>query len=164
MKVFTEEQKFDQTWLKILLVVILIITLLPLIFYINVEDTETNTEVFWILVITNVVFLCLFIFLAGILKLKTRIDNFGIHYAFYPIRKTLKTIPWREIKSCEVVTYSPIGDYGGWGYRISLRKGRALNVKGNKGIKIELKSGKKILLGTQKMEEATHAIKQYFEK
>lgn len=159
--VFTEEQKFDQTWLKVLLLVIFIITLIPLLLFINQEDTKANNEVFWALVITNVVFVCLFIFLIAFLKLKTRIDSEGIHYAFYPFRKTLKTIPWREIASCEVITYSPIGDYGGWGYRISFRKGRALNVKGNKGIKIELQNNKKLLIGTQKPKAAQETITYY---
>ncbi|MBA3985881.1 MAG: hypothetical protein H0X63_04750 [Flavobacteriales bacterium] len=161
MNIFTEEQKFNQIWLKILLVFILVFTCIPLIIFINLEDAETNKEVFWILVFTNVLFVCLFLFLVAVLKLQTRIDNHGIHYGFYPIRKTLKTIPWREIKTSEVVTYSPLGDYGGWGYRISFRKGRALNVKGNKGIKIELQNNKKLLIGTQKPEAAKDAIIYY---
>lgn len=50
---------------------------------------------------------------------------------------------------------------GGWGYRINFRQGRALNVKGNKGIKIELLSGKKLLLGTQNPIEAQEAIANF---
>ncbi len=161
MKTFSEEQKFDQTWLKILLLVILVFSLTPLVLFINLEDTQENTEIFWTLVLTNIIFLCLFIFLVRILKLKTRIDHNGIHYAFYPMRKTLKTISWRDIKSCEVITYSPIGDYGGWGYRLSFRKGRALNINGNKGIKIELHNNKQLLIGTQKPDAAKDAIVYY---
>ena len=65
---------------------------------------------------------------------------------------------------CHAITYNPIMDFGGWGYRVSWKgKGTALNVKGNKGIELILKNGKKITIGTQKPEEAMHAINSYFQ-
>ncbi len=161
MKTFYEEQQFNQPWLKILFFFILVVSLIPLIIFMNQEDFYTNSEEFWLLFLTNTLLVFLFLFLIRVLKLKIKIDTHGIHYAFYPFRNSLKTITWREIKSCQVVSYSPIGDYGGWGYRISLKKGRALNVKGNKGIKIELLTGKKLLLGTQKPLEAKEAIANF---
>ncbi|PKP26221.1 MAG: hypothetical protein CVU03_04180 [Bacteroidetes bacterium HGW-Bacteroidetes-2] len=163
MKTFYEEQQFNQSWLKVLFIFILVVSLIPLIIFMNQENFDTNSEELWLLFITNTLLVFLFLFLIWVLKLKIKIDTHGIHYAFSPFRNSLKTITWREIKSCEVVSYSPIGDYGGWGYRISFRQGRALNVKGNKGIKIELLSGKKLLLGTQKPIEAQEAI-AYFKK
>ena len=59
---------------------------------------------------------------------------------------------------------SPIQEYGGWGYRTSFgkKKGSAYNVKGDKGIQIELKTGKKLLIGTQKEDEAQQVIGRYF--
>jgi len=57
--------------------------------------------------------------------------------------------------------YSPIGEYGGWGYRVAgKRSGVAYNISGNMGIQIELKNGKKILLGTRKPEEAKEALRK----
>ena len=43
-------------------------------------------------------------------------------------------------------------DYGGWGIKYGL-KGLAYNISGNFGIQLELKSGSKILIGTQKPDE-----------
>ena len=70
------------------------------------------------------------------------------------------------MEKCYVRIYSPIKEYGGWGYRTSLgkKKGSAFNVKGNKGIQIEFKTGKKLLVGTQKESEATQVIHRYFDK
>jgi hypothetical protein len=52
-------------------------------------------------------------------------------------------------------------EYGGWGYRVGGKKsGIAFNVSGNMGVQIELKNGKKILLGTRKPKEAEEALKK----
>lgn len=61
-------------------------------------------------------------------------------------------------------TYSPIKEYGGWGYRITLKNGKAFNVTGNKGIQLVLKSGKKLLIGTQQESEASLVINRYLKK
>lgn len=83
-----------------------------------------------------------------IMRLDTQIDRNTISFRFLPFHRSWRTIHLKEIAEMKVVTYNPVGDYGGWGIR-SGRKGRAYNVKGNKGLLISLKSGKTILLGTQ---------------
>lgn len=50
-------------------------------------------------------------------------------------------------------------DYGGWGFRFGLfGKGRALNVSGNKGIQLVLTDGTRLLIGTNKPDEARQAL------
>lgn len=69
------------------------------------------------------------------------------------------------MEKCYVRTYSPIREYGGWGFRQALgEKGKAYNVKGNKGIQIQLKTGKNILIGTQKEKDAQQVINRNFKK
>ena len=51
-------------------------------------------------------------------------------------------------------------EYGGWGYRISPRNGKAFNIKGSWGLQLVLSNGDKLLLGTQKPEELKKAIEQ----
>ena len=52
-------------------------------------------------------------------------------------------------------------EYGGWGIRtISLKKNIAYTISGDKGLQIELKDGKKILLGTQNPEEVEKIVSQ----
>ena len=61
-----------------------------------------------------------------------------------------KRVGWNEIKSTKVVN---CGLVGGWGIRLWTKYGTVYNTKGNKGLAIELKNGKKFLIGTQKETE-----------
>ena len=59
-------------------------------------------------------------------------------------------------------------EYGGWGLKGGLlwkkSKGIAINVSGNIGIQLELKNGKKLLIGTQKLQEAKQVLDTYKNK
>jgi hypothetical protein len=94
------------------------------------------------------------------MNLYTRIDEEGIHYKLFPFILKEKTITWKEMKNIYVREYSPIGEYGGWGLR-GLGSNRALNIYGNIGIQIEFLNGDKLLIGTNKKEEADIAINKY---
>ena len=88
-------------------------------------------------------------------------DERGISYRFYPFQLTTKLISWDTMHKCNTRRYKPIMEYGGWGFRIGLG-GKALNVKGNRGVQIELKNGKRLLIGTQKPNEAQQVIQKHF--
>jgi len=89
------------------------------------------------------------------LKLITEVRNDGLYIRFYPLAHRI--IPYENITCCEVRTYSPIREYGGWGIRFG-RKGKAYNVSGNKGVQLEFSEGKPLLIGSQKSEELAHII------
>ncbi len=154
---FKETQRFDQWWLRILLIAVLLIPLVP--FGIDWTENSVMNDHLWVEISVLIVTL-LVVFILFSLKLETSIDRQGVHYRFFPLIFKWKTIPWNHIAKCYVTTYSPIKDFGGWGFRIS-HKGKAYNVKGDKGIQLELKSGKKILFGTQKENEAKTVINYY---
>jgi len=99
-------------------------------------------------------------------KLTTRIDEKGIHYQFFPFHFKFKLISWNEISKVFVRTYDPIGEYGGWGLKggWSKSKGKAINVSGDIGIQLELKTGKKLLIGTQKENDAKSVLETYNSK
>ena len=65
-----------------------------------------------------------------------------------------------EIESIESVIYRPIGDFGGWGIRFGF-KAKAYTTKGNKGVMINLKTGRKVLFGSQKSKELEKAFNYY---
>lgn len=160
MKFFNEKQKITQTWLLILLVISVAIPLFVITNkYINNKITLKSYFITLIVVITSASLVFLF-------NLKTKIDEYGIHYQFFPIHLKFKTFYWNDIKKVEVIKYNPLVDFGGWGvrYTFSKKKGITYNVSGNIGIQIELKNGKKRLIGTQKKHEATRVLNNYKHK
>ena len=113
------------------------------------------------LIIMTILICCLYgllILVFGFAKLSTMIDKNGITFKFFPFHLKWRFIPWQEIDRYEVVVYNPIKDYGGWGIKYG-RKGKAFNVSGDRGLSINLKSGKNILIGTQRDNE----LKEYLE-
>lgn len=162
MKVFKEEQRFTQTWLIVLLA---ISTLIPLVIVFSEYSKGKKTLNELLTVVIIMVFATGFIFF---FKLKTRIDEVGIHYQFFPFHFSLKTINWNNISKAHVRTYDPIGEYGGWGLKggafWNSSKGKAINVSGDIGIQLELKNGKKLLIGTNKDNEAKQVLITYNSK
>ncbi|SDL02555.1 hypothetical protein SAMN04487898_11451 [Pedobacter sp. ok626] len=70
-----------------------------------------------------------------------------------------KHYSWDVIDKYYIRTYSPLGEYGGWGIRYSMSgQGMAYNVSGNKGLQLELNNGKKILIGTNNPTELEAAL------
>jgi hypothetical protein len=162
MKVFKEEQRFTQLWLIVLISVSLIVPIAIMVQDYLKEDTNMTTNQF-------VLFLSI-ILVSGLLifafKLTTRIDENGIYYQFFPFHFSFKKIAWSEIISAKIRTYDPIGEYGGWGLKggWSKSKGKAINVSGDIGIQLELKNGKKLLVGTQKENEMKSVLGTYQSK
>ena len=139
---FEEDQKFRQWWLWAIMLTTLIFTTII---------TKFN--------IFSVTLFFLVLALLYISKLRVKVSNKVIYYQFFPFHLKAHQIRLKEIESFKSITYSPITDYGGWGIRYSFR-GTAYNVSGNKGVHIELKSGKKILFGSQRSQEFEDAIRR----
>jgi hypothetical protein len=157
--VFNEQQRFNQWWLILIFIGFIAFLLYQLIIDLSSNDFDLTPYIF------SFAFLSLMAFLIAKVVLKTTVDNEGIHIQFWPFYIKDKFYPWSDIEEIEVKKYSPILDYGGWGYRFNFRgKGTALNVKGNQGIHLEFKNGKKLLIGTQKAYEVRQIIQLYSRK
>jgi hypothetical protein len=164
MKIFLEEQRITKPLVIIGLSIVFIAIVISIVYdWESISRTDGSDKIgtFISLAILPLVAL---LFLN--LKLKTRIDEKGIHFQFYPIHFSYRTIAWDEISTCYVRQYNAILEYGGWGFRISFRKkiGSVYNVQGNIGLQIDLKNGKKILIGTQKKEDMQRVIDKYSNK
>ena len=96
-----------------------------------------------------------FIALFWSMQLTTQIDQHEIKMSFFPFVK--KRLSWREIKNIKIVDY---GFVGGWGIRLGTKYGTVYNIKGTKGLAIELVNGKKFLIGTQKEIELQKIVDQ----
>ena len=154
--IFEEKQRFNQPLVWVGLSVALAVVIYSTFFTEDDRPIESQLISFGIFLIVIVLFL--------FIKLKTRIDEKGIHFQFFPFHFSMKTFTWENIYSAEALKYSPLGDYGGWGIRISFKgKGKAFTTRGDKGIKVVLKDGKTRMIGTQLMDEANACIKQYLE-
>lgn len=154
MRIFKEEQRFNQLWL-ILLVMLSLLVPIGIIIGAYINDPNSFSFLELVLIIIAIALTSSFIFL---FKLSTRIDETGIHYKFFPFHWKYKIIMWNSIDIVYVRTYDAISEYGGWGLKGGVlwkkSKGKAINVSGDTGIQIELKNNKKILIGTQKETEA----------
>lgn len=89
------------------------------------------------------------------LKLDTKIINGIINVKLSPILNT--NINRDEISQIEKITYRPIVDFGGWGIRFG-KGGIIYNMRGNKAVKLSLKSGKIIYIGTQNPDQLINSI------
>jgi len=150
MKVLIEEQRMTKPF------VIIVLTLVFIGFCISIinkwEGISQNNLSGKIIAFSSLIILILIALFFFNLKLKTRIDEKGVYFQFYPVHFSSRLISWDEISTCYIRRYNAIFEYGGWGFRIGITKkiGRAYSVQGNIGLQIELKNGKKILIGTKK--------------
>ncbi|MEH6659892.1 hypothetical protein [Leeuwenhoekiella marinoflava] len=159
MKSFNEVQRFDQWWLRLLLVVILAIAVSPLIM--DWDTLKLSRFEIASVILSIFVILSLFLGFWYIFKLETTINEKGITYRFVPFHIKSRFKSWKEIKSATIRKYNPIREYGGWGYRISFTKRKALTTKGNRGIQLIFNDGNELLLGTQQPEKIAELFKQY---
>lgn len=103
-----------------------------------------------------VLVLALLIFFA-LARLVVRVSPEGLDVEFHPL--THRHIPLTDIASCEARVYRPMREYGGWGIRWGW-KGRAYNIRGNRGVQLTLRSGESVLLGSQREDELASVIRQ----
>ena len=69
-------------------------------------------------------------------------------------------IAFDEIVRAEVRQYKPLREYGGWGIRYGFGRGWAYNASGNEGVQLTLRSGKRVLIGSQRPQELLAAIQE----
>jgi len=160
---YSEVQKVSNKWIWLLFAtmsVIFICSFSEQIIYRHPIGSFTTPD--WALALIGLIPLLILYFINTI-KLVFQINEEGISYRFYPFHASFKLIKWEEIATISIRKYNAIMEYGGWGIRtFSFRKNIAYSISGSFGLQIELKKGKKILIGTQNPEElkklTTHII------
>ncbi|MBU0695273.1 MAG: hypothetical protein KKE39_01925 [Bacteroidetes bacterium] len=144
---YIEEQKFNQKWIYILLITILILFITGLIYQkitghlIGNQPMSNNQYLFCI------IFFIFLIIAIKKLKIKLTIDKSGIIISLFSL-KFIK-YKWDNIEKVFIRNYDTIGEFGGWGVRYSFSNGLAFIISGNKGLQIVLKTNKKVLISTQ---------------
>jgi len=158
---FTEEQRFKQWWLWLILLGINGLFLYG--FFKQViggqafgDKPMSNTEL-----LITMGFTLLLTALFFNLRLETKIKKDGIYVRFFPFHLSFKHFRWETISESFVRQYNPILEYGGWGIRFGFfGKGKAFNVSGNKSIQLVFTNGRKLLIGTKKPEEAIEVLEK----
>jgi hypothetical protein len=97
---------------------------------------------------------------AGLLRMTTEVGPTDLRVWFGWIPTYRRVVPIVTIQRLEVVTYRPLADYGGWGIRQGRDGTRVLNARGNRGVRIELADGTKLLVGSQHPEELARALER----
>lgn len=154
---FKEEQKFTQWWLWLILIGIALIPVYGIYKQIYQGEVFGDKPMSNLGLIAFVIFMLLFLLLFWLFKLTTEINTKEIKIQFFPLVN--KVVEWKDVKSAQVLNY---GFVGGWGIRLFTKYGTVYNIKGNKGLALELKNGKKLLVGTQKMEELYEIVKNVY--
>lgn len=90
------------------------------------------------------------------IKLATKVESGKLSVSLRGLW-TLRRISLAEVTGAEVVTYSPVEDYGGFGIRLT-KRGRAYIASGDRGVRLIFAKGGRILIGSQQPEKLAQAI------
>jgi hypothetical protein len=164
---FKEEQKFDQAWIR----VIILMSWIPLILIFgfgiyrqivlgkpwgNHPASDTGlllAAAFVFLIMTGLTWLMF------TLRMITEVTPEGLRYRYPPLIFRFKTILKNDIAEYGIREYNPVREYGGWGIRQrGFGNGTAYNVSGNTGLQLRLQNGKKILFGTRRQDALLAAM------
>ena len=95
------------------------------------------------------------------MRMITEIRPDGLYVRFFPFHRTFRHTPWENVAAFEAVAYRPIRDYGGWGIRYGA-KGRAYNVSGNRGLRLSMTDGRRLMIGSARTEELRDAFASHW--
>jgi hypothetical protein len=98
------------------------------------------------------------VFTVGVLRMTTVVTPGRLDVTFGWLPTYHRSIVVGVIKVVEVVTYRPIADYGGWGIRSGRDGVRVLNARGNRGVRLTMIDGSRLLIGSQHPEALASAL------
>lgn len=161
--IFKEEQRFTQLWIIIpFLIIVLFLTFIigygmhrQLVQGTPFGNRPISNGTLIIVGVLMIILIWGIFFLFIDMRLTVSVCENSLVVHFRPIFQ--KIIDYQQIQSCEAIQYKPIVEFGGWGIRF--RKGIiAYTVSGNKVVKLYLKDGKTILIGSHQPEELAAQI------
>ena len=145
---FQETQAFA-TWVYGLLAVIVIPSVAAL-----VVSAVKTPGLRWLVPTDCVVFALMFNLLCQ-RTLVTETEVVVTFGAWFPLYKRL--IAHDDIASAVADSYEPIPEYGGWGIR-GFGRSVALNARGNRGVRLTLHDGRRVLVGSQRPDDLAAAL------
>ena len=148
---YSEQQAFNQWWLFILLCGINVVFVVGCIKQLGFGISWGNNPMSNTVLIIYAVFFFFFSLWFLRMRLRTEIDSEGIQWKFFLLEFKAHFLSWDEIEDYEVSKYKPLS-FGGWGIKSS-QKTKVYSTSGNYALKLKLKNGRYIYIGTQNPEE-----------
>lgn len=155
---FNERQRVTQWWVWAIVIGLNILVLLFLYFQVIQGEPIGNNPVSD----TGLYIIAIFIFILSIFflyfyRLDTEIREEGIYVRVSPFHWNFVFYSWDEIEESYVRKYKPLLEFGGWGLR-GWGDNKAFTARGEFGIQLILKNGKKRLVGTSRPQDAEDAL------
>lgn len=158
---FKELQRFKIWWAWLVVIALNVLFIYAFIQQVILGKTFGSKPASdFILILAGLLPLVFLFFLMSI-KLKTKINDIGIYYRFYPFQFKETVIEWHELRDAYIREYNSFYEYGGWGIRTGTPKtGKAINTSAssNKGLQLQFTNGKLLLIGTKKPKELQKII------
>jgi uncharacterized membrane protein len=169
--VFREVQRFHQPWLWVLIIVCAA-GLIGLFGYGMVQqlvfgepwgDRPMSDTALAVTGTFTILFGIGMLALFASTRLITEVRTDGLYIRFFPPHLSFRRIPLEDLAGFEARSYSPMREYGGWGIKSGCG-GRAYNVSGDRGVRIDYTNGGHILIGSQRADELAQAIRSILRK
>ena len=159
-RIFKESQTYLGTWIMYAMIMteVPIIILLIVLYVTSDEKQEMATSLG--VVVGSLTLVSALIFN---LKLETRIDEKSISFRYIPFIWKWRRYPKETIKSCTVISYNPITDFGGWGLKGN-KTTKGYSVVGDEGVLLDVGKEKKIMIGTMKAKELKAFLENWIER
>tara|TARA_R110002020_G_scaffold287003_2_gene502492 strand:- start:4859 stop:5347 length:489 start_codon:yes stop_codon:yes gene_type:complete len=159
-RIFKESQSYLGTWIMYVIILTEVpVIILMIVLYATTDDKQEMAIALGV-VIGSLILVFILIFN---LKLETRIDDKSISFRYTPFIGKWRSFQKETIKSYKVINYSPITDYGGWGFKGN-KTTKAYSVLGDHGLLVDVGEKKKILIGTMKAKELTAFMENWKEE
>ncbi len=163
---FTEEQRYSQRWLWILMLVAMSAVAIPFfrgLYFLSADnppdDNPMSMEGLIVTGLTVLIMAFIFVLLFRS-KLKTKITGKKLSVCFPPLVRKWKHIDPKDIARYELRQFHPKREYGGHGIKRRKRRGSAWTVSGRIGLQLYFKNGKRFLIGTQKKQAIEYAMQK----
>ena len=96
----------------------------------------------------------------GLLRMTTEVTASRVEVWFGWVPTYRRCLDAGSIRRVEVVTYRPLTDCGGWGIRNGRDGERVLNARGDRGVRLHLLDGSRLLIGSQTPEMLAASIER----
>jgi hypothetical protein len=142
MNIYREKQKPDSLWALLVVAVTMVMNVIVFFFY-DYEDISFLYKTVAMALLTAA--------FLSLVRLDTEISKDAVKFRLFPLHFRWVVIPMKDIKNLSVVTFRPIREYGGWGFR-RVKNGKAYIIRGRDGLRLEFPDGRHVLIGTQNKE------------